>query len=173
MITLTDRVHYENLVPGETYQMNGILMDRETGESLMIDGKPVESSMMFVPTEPEGYVEITFTFDSSQLGGKYLVAFETLSIGVTENPNPEEPGDWEEVGNHEDLTDEGQTVKIKKIGTIRTSKPENQHNGTAKTGDERNLALLAGGCLVGAGGALYFYSETRKKKVKRRDGHEK
>ena len=158
-ITLTDQVRYENLIPGETYQMNGILMDRETGKPLLVGGRPVEGSVVFVPTEPEGYVEMPFTFDGTGLAGKYLVAFESLSIAVTENPDPEEPEDWAEVGSHEDIGDEGQTVYVEK-----PVEP-------ARTGDGMRPMALAAVCFAGAGGALYFAKQDRKRK--QRTGEEK
>ncbi len=155
-IILSDRVRYENLIPGKTYLMKGILVDRETGEALMKDGEPVENSRVFSPTEPDGYLDMSFVFDGSQLGGKNLVAFEKLYIAITENPNPEEPGDWQVTASHEDIKDEGQTVYVK-----RPIEP-------AKTGDDRKMAVPVGGCLVGMGGALYLFSASRNKSRKRK-----
>lgn len=155
-IALSDRVHYKNLIPGQSYLMKGILMDKETGKPLTIDGNPVERSLSFEPAEPEGYLDMSFVFDGSRIGGKYLVAFEKLYISITENPNPEEPEDWKETANHENMEDEGQTVYVKK-----PIEP-------AKTGDDRKPAVLTGGCLVGAGGALYLFSSSLDKRRNRK-----
>ena len=54
-------------------------MVKETGEILLDQGKPVEAELEFTPGASEGTVEMTFTFDASDLAGKNLVVFETLS----------------------------------------------------------------------------------------------
>ena len=40
-------------------------MDRETGEPLLVEGKPITSEKTFTPEESEGSVELSFTFDAS------------------------------------------------------------------------------------------------------------
>ena len=37
-ITIVDVVAYSGLTPGETYKMSGVLMDKATGEALLVDG---------------------------------------------------------------------------------------------------------------------------------------
>ena len=53
--------------------------DKESGEPLLIDEKPVTSELVFTPEEAEGTVELSFTFDASALKGKTIVAFESVS----------------------------------------------------------------------------------------------
>ena len=77
-ITLTDTVTYRNLIPGKTYQVKGVLMDKSTGEKLLVDGKEVTAENIFIPEKPTGTVEMSFTFPASTLAGKTIVVFESV-----------------------------------------------------------------------------------------------
>ena len=103
-LTITDTVSY-HLVPGKEYKLTGTLMDKETGEPLLVDEKPVTSELTFTPEEAEGTVELSFTFDASALQGKTLVAFESVSY------------EGKEVAVHTDIEDEPQTIYFPEIGT--------------------------------------------------------
>lgn len=77
-ITLVDEVAYSGLTPGKGYTIKGVLMDKATGEKLLVDGKEVTATTEFTPDEPSGTVNVPFTFDASGLQGKNVVVFETL-----------------------------------------------------------------------------------------------
>lgn len=111
-VTLVDTVSYENLKPGKTYTLKGILMDKATGKPLLIGGKQITAEANFMPETSSGSATVTFIFDSSGLAGKSIVVFESLSIG------------GKEIAAHADIKDEGQTVTFKtpEIGT--TAKAE-------------------------------------------------
>ena len=104
-VTITDTVSYSGLKPGQEYMVSGVLMDQETGEALLVKNEAVTSTATFTPESASGSVDLTFTFDASDLAGTTTVVFETL---YTEN---------QEVGIHADLSDEGQTVYLPKIHT--------------------------------------------------------
>lgn len=110
-VTLTDTVSYTGLVPGKEYKVTGVLMDKETGEKLLVDGKEITSETVFVPETKNGSVDVTFIFDATGLHGKEIVVFEDL---YRENVL---------LATHADINDEGQTVKIKnpEIGTKATA----------------------------------------------------
>uniref|UniRef100_UPI003AB5F596 VaFE repeat-containing surface-anchored protein n=1 Tax=Hominenteromicrobium sp. TaxID=3073581 RepID=UPI003AB5F596 len=110
-VTLTDTVSYTGLVPGKEYKVTGVLMDKETGEKLLVDGKEITAETVFVPETKNGSVDITFIFDATGLHGKEIVVFEDL---YRENVL---------LATHADINDEGQTVKIKnpEIGTKATA----------------------------------------------------
>ena len=119
--TIVDTVAYANLDTKKTYVVVGILMDKATGEPLLIDGAPVAAqSAQFTPASPNGTVEVTFTVDGSQLGGKDLVVFEGLyevtASGIADAP----------VTTHEDINDKGQTVHVDVKPEIRTSAVEKE-----------------------------------------------
>ena len=110
-ITITDTVEYSGLTVGQEYKLTGVLMDKETGEPLLVGEEQVTSEATFTPAEPNGTVDVLFTFDATGLEGKSVVVFETLFQGETE------------IVGHEDIEDEGQTVTFvegPKIGTTAT-----------------------------------------------------
>lgn len=118
-VTLTDTVSYTGLVPGKEYRATGVLMDKETGEKLLVDGKEITAETVFVPEAKNGSVDVTFIFDATGLHGKEIVVFEDL---YRENVL---------LATHADINDEGQTVKILplhgSISTIKVDAGDSQH----------------------------------------------
>ena len=110
-VTLTDTVSYTGLVPGKEYKVTGVLMDKETGEKLLMNGKEITAETTFIAETKNGSVDVTFIFDATGLHGKEIVVFEDL---YRENVL---------LATHADINDEGQTVKIKnpEIGTKATA----------------------------------------------------
>ena len=144
--TIIDVVEYKGLVAGLEYTVKGILMDKTTGEALLVDGKEVAAELTFTPEESSGSVEMEFTFDSSALKGKEIVVFESLYYGE------------KEVAVHADITDAGQTVKL-----VESS---NKINTSVKTGDTSNIiiaSLLFAGACIGFGFITYKKYKARKK----------
>lgn len=113
-VTLIDTISYKNLKVGETYIISGVLMDKETGEPLLVgegeEQAQVTAEVEFTPTSSEGSVELAYTFDGSALAGKSVVVFEDLYQ------------DENVVASHSDINDEGQTVTFgqPEIGTTAT-----------------------------------------------------
>lgn len=110
-VTLTDTVSYTGLVPGKEYKVTGVLMDKKTGEKLLVNGKEITAETTFIAETKNGSVDVTFIFDATGLHGKEIVVFEDL---YRENVL---------LATHADINDEGQTVKIKnpEIGTKATA----------------------------------------------------
>ena len=103
--TVLDEVFYKNLIPGKEYTVKGTLMVKETGEALVVNGETVTAEKTFTAEEPDGSIILEFTFDSSALAGKKIVAFEDIIYeGIS-------------IGSHEDLTDEDQTISYPEIHT--------------------------------------------------------
>ena len=115
-VTITDEVRYSGLTPGKEYTLKGVLMDKGTGEKLLVDGKEVTAEKTFTPKTADGVVEVTFTFNASALGGKSVVVFETLYK------------DGKEVAVHTDIEDEDQTVTIRTEGIISGNKTDVDEN---------------------------------------------
>ena len=112
---LIDTVSYSNLIPGKEYTVSGKLMDKSTGESLLVDGKEVTSAIVFTPEEADGEIEMKFIFDGAELKGKTLVVFEEITYkGI-------------QVAVHADINDEGQTVHIPDGGTTATDFETDDH----------------------------------------------
>lgn len=108
VFTLEDVVEYKHLVPGKEYTVKGVLMDKATGEPLLIDEKEIRSETTFTPDEPSGEVLVSFEFDA-----RYIK--EDTDIVVFESLYSED----KELAVHAEIDYEGQTVtvKIPKIGT--------------------------------------------------------
>lgn len=109
-ITLTDTVTYSGLTPGNTYRLSGILMDKETGEKLLVNDKEITAETEFTPDKADGTVEMVFAFDASGLAGKSIVVFEALHR------------DSIEVTTHADIDDKDQTVTIRRKGGLLIKK---------------------------------------------------
>lgn len=145
--TIIDTVTYKNLIPKAKYKLVGILMDKETGKAILVNEKTVTAETEFSPKESDGSVDVTFTFDASELNGHDVVVFEKLFLL---------DGDVEtEITSHEDIKDEGQTVKL-------TETPKEP----VKTGDDTTLLpfiILAGTALLTAIGFGVLYFKKQKK----------
>lgn len=139
--TMIDTVTYTNLVPGKSYTLEGVIMNKATGKPLTIDGKEVTASTAFVPEKKNGTAEVTFKFDASKVKPGNYVVFETMMETETKVV----------VGSHEDLDDKDQTFIAEAI-------PEHP-----KTGDSTNIfgwgALAFSSLAVGL-----FLAFKRKKK---------
>ena len=109
--TIADTVHYMNVTPGKTYKVSGTLYEKVTDKDgkvskkqlLDADGNPVTAETEFIPETAFGDVDVTFTFDASDLKAKdKVVAFESLSLN------------GKELASHADIEDKSQTVTITK-----------------------------------------------------------
>ena len=121
--TIVDTVKYTGLVPGTEYELQGTLMDAETGETLKgADGKEITASAKFTPQAQDGTQDVTFTFDASELGGAKTVVFEKLFVDGTL------------IGSHEDPNDQDQTVEI--FPSLKTTAATIQGSKVVKPEDE-------------------------------------
>lgn len=98
---VVDTVTYENLIPGRTYVMRGWLVKKSNGKK--ISGS--EGEIEFVPTAPNGKVEVTLYTDNMKSDA---VAFEECYMKATVNGTPIEV----KVGEHKDPKDKKQTVRM-------------------------------------------------------------
>ena len=128
-VTIIDEVRYENLEPGREYVLTGTLIDKTTAAPIEMDGLPLTSMVAFTPTEPNGSVEVSFSFDGSELAGHRMVAFESLAL------------DGDVVATHEDIEDEGQSVDL-----VEKPGPGNPKTSLAQTGDTNKILPLV--CLA-------------------------
>ena len=100
LFTLNDTVEITEILPGKAYLVKGILMDKATGEPLLVHDQPVESAVGFIAKAENETVIVPFTFDLTGLNGREIVVFESLFRND------------EELANHKDINDQGQTVRI-------------------------------------------------------------
>ncbi|NBJ90133.1 VaFE repeat-containing surface-anchored protein [Acutalibacter sp. 1XD8-36] len=142
-IVLDDKIAYTGLTPGKEYTVKGVLMDKSTGEKLLVDGKEVTAETTFTPEKPDGEVTVSFKFDASGFKEKIeTVVFETLYLGD------------KEIASHADINDKDQTV------TLVPEKPKTPTTDVPKTGDDRSLTMpLIMMCVFFAGllAAIFFW----------------
>ena len=138
-ITIDDVVSYKNLTSGKEYTVKGVLMNKKIGEPFMANGKEVTAEVTFTPEQPDGEIEVSFTFDAAGITSETeTVVFERLFRKGTE------------ISAHTDINDDGQTVKL------TPPAPD-----VPQTGDESNLGFwlgLGAAALGGfsAAGIIYF-----------------
>lgn len=146
MVTITDRVSYQNLIQGTEYRIEGTVMDKKERTPLLIEGKPVTAEQVFKAEETAGSIEVDFTFQSKGMEEKELVVFE--KVYMTEN---------EEVASHEDWEDQDQTVRL-----VRKPGPSKR----PKTGDAfagRGAVCLAAAAASGAAAIQSIRRRRRRK----------
>lgn len=108
---IVDSVSYKGLKKGTEYELQGTLMDAETGEALKgMDGKEITATAKFTPKASSGKQKVKFKFDATLLGGHKVVVFERLYL------------DGKIQASHEDPEDEDQTIEFLpvEIGTTAT-----------------------------------------------------
>ena len=124
-VELVDKVGYENLIPETKYALEGELHKRaadgtDAGILADKDGNLVTAKAEFTTPKAEGKtvsgsenVTFKFTLPKTELADGVFVAFEELKS----NPGTDKE---QSVAKHEDINDEGQTVRIVDIATKAT-----------------------------------------------------
>ena len=116
-VVLRDAVTYDNLDVNAHYTMKGELhLVNDDGTD---GGVVAKSEKEFNSGIGTGRMAMEFNLNTSDLGGKSVVAFEYLTQ------------DKAVIAEHEDITDENQTVKIPSIGTTLKGDIDHQANGSA------------------------------------------
>ena len=164
-VTIIDTVTLDGLEIGTKYQLVGWQMIKDENAELIINGERVENDYTFTAESESMEVQISFTFDASELGGKELVTFEELY----DLSNPDEPT---KVTEHKDIEDDGQTVTITEVPeTPEEPTPEqpttpdtpSKTTDAPKTGDNTNIALFLGLLVLsGAGVAGTYFIKRRR-----------
>ncbi|MCC8106080.1 MAG: VaFE repeat-containing surface-anchored protein [Clostridiales bacterium] len=141
--TIVDTVSLMNLIPGHEYTVSGVLMDRDTGAELLVDGETVTQEVK-ITVNADGTVtaengetvadvvydenmnsvdctvELTYILDASTLAGVTTVVFEDLIHNSVV------------VASHVDITDLGQSVHYPEIHTTATDLDTSDHVGTVE-----------------------------------------
>lgn len=106
-----DTVSLTGLIAGQTYSLQGRLVDKATGQSI----NSQFTNKTFVATAESMEVEMNLGIDTSTLAGKDIVAYEKLYYRGSM------------IASHEDINDTDQTVTILNP-TIKTSASDNRHD---------------------------------------------
>ncbi|MBE6119507.1 MAG: hypothetical protein E7189_03590 [Erysipelotrichaceae bacterium] len=112
-VKFVDKVMYEGLIVGKDYTVKGKLMNKETGEPLLVDGEEITGETTFTAEKSDGSIDVVFELDSSALAGQTVVVFEDLyRNGI-------------KVAIHADIKDKDQSVefvsfqiKVNKVDSI-------------------------------------------------------
>ena len=164
-VTIVDTVTLDGLEKDVKYTLKGWEMVKSENAELIVNGKRVENDLTFTATDTKMEVQIAFTFNASELGGKELVTFEELY----DVANPDKPI---KVAEHKDIKDEGQTVTIKEKPESPTTPEEpstpTRPSDSPKTGDNTPFAALLAMMGISAAG-LIFAGYKRFRRVKKSD----
>ena len=76
-VTLTDTVSYTGLVPGKEYKVTGVLMDKKTGEKLLVNGKEITAETTFIAETKNGSVDVSI-FPPDQIAQPVCMVKESL-----------------------------------------------------------------------------------------------
>ena len=155
----------DGLEKGVKYTLKGWEMMKSENAELLVNGKRVENDLTFTAEDSKMEIQIEFTFNASELGGKELVTFEEL-YDVTNPDNPIK------VAEHKDIKDKGQTVTVKEKpespATSEEPSTPTRTGNSPKTGDNTPFAALFAMMGISAAGLIFAgYKRFRKvKKVK-------
>ena len=147
-ITIVDKVFYKNLTIGKVYTVKGKLMDKATGQPLLVNGKEVTASKTFTATRNTGSIDMEFTLPAKALQGKTTVVYEDMY------------NDGVKIATHSDITDSNQTLSI---GRLDVRYPYGGH-GLVKTGDPLALGLAL--MVFGLSSMLLVVTIRAKKKAR-------
>lgn len=153
--SIVDTIAYEGLIPGETYVMEGTLVDKSSGKALTdADGKEIKAHATFEAESTSGEVEVFFEFDATVLEeGFEIVVFERCL-----------DAEGNLVAAHEDIDAVEQTVVFDDPGTA--SVPEEPYD---KTGGDMGFAYAAIAALAALGAGFAAYLARSRIKAKDED----
>ena len=156
-VKIKDTVKY-CLKPGVQYTVKGVLMDKETKEQALIDGNPVEQTVTFTPRKACGEFQMTFTLNTTGLGGKQFVIFESLYLG-------EKPlDDKTPIIEHKDFDNDAESVTVEPpVPNTGLFTRSSDNNATSK-----EPIFIIGGAVIVLGISGYFTTRfcTRKRFLK-------
>lgn len=133
---VVDTVVYTGLTPGLEYTVKGKLMNKKTGKAIATAEKK------FTAKEANGSVDITFTFNSTNVSS--AVAFEDLYLKETK------------IATHSDINDKNQTVTVKS-----NPKTVSKKSSSVRTGDNHLIFLGGAMLLLGFGMVIYLRKRQR------------
>ena len=156
-VVVTDIVNYKDLQAGETYKLEGKLMNKADGKPVLdAEGKEVTASKEFVAEGESGAVAMVFEFEAGEMEGDALVVFEKLYYADAL------------IASHEDIEDEDQTVGVVHVEMKTTAtnaadrSKEIDASGWVEIEDVVEYSGLVGGDKYHLEGELHLVTEDGK-----------
>lgn len=110
LITIEDTVYYTDLIIGQTYTIQGLLMNKETGLPYKVNNKVVRAEKVFVAEAESGQETLEFSFMADNLTELSVVVFEELVYQDTI------------ITSHKDINDENQTIHFVEVKIVKKDK---------------------------------------------------
>lgn len=129
------------------FTIKGVVMNKNTKEPVMVDGKRVEQVITFTPESTCGTTEMIYSLNTKDLGGTDLVIFEELYYGD------------ELILSHSDFDNASQTVSV--------APPPPDTGAITKTANGGILSNNAMIIVFAIGGSLGLYASARALSRKR------
>lgn len=114
-VKIIDTVSYDHLYVRKKYTIKGKLIDKDTGNPLLVNGSEVTASTTFVTTSPKGTAKLEYVLNASALKGKTVVVFEDLYK------------EDKKVASHADINDKNQSVHFPKVTTKALDERTQEH----------------------------------------------
>ena len=123
------------------FTIKGVVMNKNTKEPLLVDGKKVEQTITLTPDSACGTTEMIYSLNTKDLGGTDLVIFEELYYGD------------ELILSHSDFNNASQTVSV--------APPPPDTGAITKTANGGILSDNATIIVFAIGGSLGLYASAR------------
>lgn len=124
---IVDTVAYKDIAANQLYKLTGTIMNKETGEPLLVNNEKVVASKEFISSPTgAGTVDVEFSFNSADLVGKSIVVFEELSI------KDKDDNDYV-LAVHSNINDDDQTIIFNDPKIRTTAHDAVSNNNTAIT----------------------------------------
>ena len=148
-VRIKDEVNY-CLKTGTEFTVKGVLMNKDTGKKLLINGEPVEQTITFTPEDDCcGTTEMFYEFDATGLAGINVVIFEYIYEGD------------DLIIKHNDLENTSETFYL-----LAKMPDTGYFTNTSENSSENNpVILVATIAAVVATGAYGVIRITRRKKI--------
>ena len=123
-LVVRDRVTWENLLPGRTYRLQGVLMDKNSGEAFSINGQNVTARAVFTPETRDGQTWLYFGFDAA---------------GLFKDTRSEEAGDKADAKAEKEALQTLRLVAFEELYISSEEKAGEDNSGEASTQDDSEV----------------------------------
>ncbi len=67
-VTLIDKVSYKNIIAGETYIIEGVLINKNTRKPIIVNGEEVRNTVTFTADTSFGTIDVSYNFNAESAG---------------------------------------------------------------------------------------------------------